>query len=739
MNPELLARLLPFYCVLDKDLVVRGAGPSLAKVTGGDPVGRPWSDVVAGGVDSFRRDSTELLVAQARASGLSLRGQVVELPDGWLVAWSPWLASSEQFARSGLMLDDFAVSDPLIDLLHLMDAYERAQREAAEPLERIRRFFEVSPDLMLLTDMDGRILQANQRVADVMGVPSDRLTTLSLADLADPSALPVLGTAWDRLRSGEPVLGLEVTLRRPGDGASVATEWNAAADPAQGIVYATARDLSDGGRRLAANILESAPNPMMVIDPGARVFYANREARQLLPAPAPEPVGRPVAEVLPGLPHLPSADPDDAPVGLPGLVEAADRQFQVTAAPIVIDDLTHTLVSLDDVSARRRLEQELTAARDAAVALAQTRSDLLANTSHEIRTPLTAILGLADILLDTDLDDEQREVVATARVAGDRLLSLVNDFLSFAKGEARPLELDRITFSPAQLVEECARIVAQQAQERGNDVAVTVLPSTPPAVVGDREKLRTVVLNVLGNAVKFTHGGRVDLTVAAADDLVVTVADTGIGIPADRQESLFQPFAQGDASTTRQYGGSGLGLAISRQLVSAMAGTLSVESEPGRGSTFTIRVPMPPQAGAPGGAHPPATAAELAGLRVLLVEDDRLNSTLIIRMLERLGADVTLAADGEQCLAAYREHGPVWDVVLMDCHMPVMDGFAATHRLRAEGATSAAGTPLPVVALTASAMDDDVTRCYAAGMDGFIAKPVRLTDFPEHLTRYLPG
>lgn len=738
MTPGLVDQLLPFHCVVDAALTITAAGPSLARIVGADPVGRTWPDLFAGTLQpgNLERHAGQLFVARAQATGISLRGQVIADPDGgWLLAWSPWLDSTEQFASSGLTLNDFAVHDPLVDLLHLMDAYDRARREAAEPLERIRRFFEVSPDLMFLVDMQGRILQANEKAAGVLGIPAPELRSLSLVDVVDPASLAAMESAWDELRRGTPVTGLEVVVRRRSDGVPITTEWGATPDPAHGLVYATARDLTGGARRLAAEILDGAPNPMIVTDPQARIFYANRKARQLFADGDEALTGTPIVDLVPGwVPPEPQSGPS------PGLLTIGERQFQATSTTIAIDDVPHSLVSLDDVSQHRELERELTAARDAAVALAQTKSELLANTSHEIRTPLTAILGLADILLDSPLDADQREVVVTARVAGDRLLSLVNDFLSFAKGEAEVLSLTDTVFSPLQLVEECSRIVAQQARDNGNEVTVTVQPSTPSAVQGDREKLRTAVLNILGNAVKFTHQGRVELTVSGAAGLTIGVADTGIGIPTDRVANLFQPFAQVDASTTRRYGGSGLGLAISRQLVAAMGGEITVTSTPGVGSTFTVVVPMPPVRAA--AAMPEASVMApdtLEGLQVLLVEDDTLNSTLVVRMLQRLGADVTWVADGQQAVDAYGRDGAMWDVVLMDCHMPVLDGFEATRRLRADGATDRTGDPLPIVALTASAFSDDEARCRAAGMDAFIAKPVRLADFPANLARYVPS
>lgn len=738
MTGELLDRLLPFHCVLADDLTVTAAGPSLAKVIGLDPVGRKWDALFEGSLDSrsLDRQAGQLLIARARGGDIRLRGQLVRQAEGWLLAWSPWLASGEQFASSGLVLDDFAVHDPLIDLLHLMDALERARREAAEPLERIRRFFEISPDLMFLADMQGRILQANEKAATVLGVPSDELTTMSLVDVVADSGAAQMAAAWDELRQGRSVTGVEVAVRRRPDDAEVATEWSATPDPPHGLVYATARDLTDGARRLATDILAGAPNPMIVTGPDRRVFYANREARRLFAPAGGDLAGAVLADLLaPADPTLLQRSGDGSDV-----LTVAGREFQATFATIVIDDRPHTLMSLDDVSRSRELERELTVARDAAVALAQTKSDLLANTSHEIRTPLTAILGLADILLDSTLDPDQREVVATARVAGERLLALVNDFLSFAKGEAQALSLDPTVFSPAQLVEECSRIVSQQAKDNGNEVTVTVDRSTPSAVRGDREKLRAAVLNILGNAVKFTHEGRVALTVSGGPELLVRVSDSGIGIPPDRLSTLFQPFAQVDASTTRRYGGSGLGLAISHQLVTAMGGTIAVDSHPDEGSTFSIRVPMPPADSTRPESVPAAgPSRELEGLSVLLVEDDSLNSTLVIRMLQRLGAVVTWVEDGEQAVDAYHRTGGAWDVVLMDCHMPVMDGFEATRRLRADNATDRSGQRLPIVALTASALKEDEERCLLAGMDRFIAKPVRLRDFPPNLRDYVPN
>jgi PAS domain S-box-containing protein len=404
-----------------------------------------------------------------------------------------------------------------------------------------------------------------------------------------------------------------------------------------------------------------------------------------------------------------------------------------------------------DVTARMLAEQDREAAREAAEAASRAKSEFLANTSHEIRTPLTAILGYTDMLLDRDATGAERMAhVEAIRRNGEHLLAVMNDILDLSKIEAGKMTLEQVACSPIVLVSEVADLMRPRAIAKGLSFDLDWRGALPERITTDPTRLRQILLNLVSNAVKFTERGgvRVAVSFEERDDrplLRIDVTDTGIGMTADQQTGLFQPFMQADPSTTRRFGGSGLGLLITRRLADLLGGEVCVESTIGRGSTFNVTVATGSLEGVrmidrPAGARPliaaVSTPTEPLACRVLLVEDGPDNQRLIATILRKAGAEVTVAGNGQAGCDLVREatiRGEPYDVVLMDMQMPVLDGYEATAQLRRGGYRR------PVIALTAHAMQGERERCLAAGCDDFVCKPITRAALVDTVRRYAKG
>lgn len=401
----------------------------------------------------------------------------------------------------------------------------------------------------------------------------------------------------------------------------------------------------------------------------------------------------------------------------------------------------HFVSQIEDVSERKRFEVELQLAKKAAESAAQAKSEFLAHVSHEVRTPMHGILGMTEVALQAKSPDEQTEAIRIIRSSAEALLTVIDDVLDFSKIEAGKLGLDPFDFRLRGNLTDALKPMVARCREKGLAFVIEVKPDVPDALHGDWNRLRQVLFNLVGNSLKFTRAGEVGVAVSASAaageriDLEVAVHDTGIGIPADRLERIFEPFAQFDGSTARHFGGTGLGLTISARLVEMMGGSLRAESTPNRGSTFRFTVPvlrgtakaasLETGAAAPSeSARAPAEPPRRGPLRILVADDNTVNRRIAAAMLQRQNHRVNLAEDGRQAVA--QSASQAFDLILMDVQMPDMDGIEALAAIRAR--EKATGGHVPIIALTAHAMKGDRERFLAAGMDGYLAKPFHSED-----------
>ena len=612
------------------------------------------------------------------------------------------------------------------------------------------------------------------RAADVLGRSLEML-------FPEPSRASSMAYI-EKTLSGELWDSVEIPIRRK-DGEVRTVLWNSAsiydregknviATIAQGQDI-TERKKAEDQVAFQASLLDQVKNAVIATDLTGRIIYWNRFSEALYQWRAEEVIGRSIAETIVPEGYASKIGEVIRDVLANGyresehMVQRRDgSMFPALYVYSLLKDgqgrnMGFVGVSID-LTERKKVEQDLLSAKERAESATKAKSEFLANMSHEIRTPMNAVIGLTDLLLRTGITAEQKDYIETIRSSGDSLLAVISDILDFSKIEGGMLDLEEEPFDLKQCLEESVNMVAEAAAKKELIVRFAIDPIVPKRIAGDAIRLRQILVNLLGNAVKFTDAGIVSVSVSldpsAASSvppsakssplqkILFAVKDTGIGIDGDRMGRLFQSFSQVDASTTRKYGGTGLGLAISKNLAELMGGRIWAESEPGRGSTFyfTISAEAAPDEAAPaarparregipaGGLAALETGRPKISLWILLVEDNAVNQKVAIRILERLGFRADIAANGRQALGALKNHP--YDLVLMDVQMPEMDGLEATRLIRSQP-----GRQPYIIAMTAHAMKGDREECLAAGMDDYVSKPVRIEELLAAIERSLPS
>ena len=640
-----------------------------------------------------------------------------------------------------------------------LDQEETTRREVAEELRRTSRYFELSRDLVCTAGFDGVLEQLNAAWTQTLGWSADELRSRPLVDFVHSDDREQTAAQIARLEQGGVVDF--VSRFATTDGGWRWIDWSAMSVVEEGLIYASARDVTHriaaeaalkGSERQTRQILETAQEAFISMDADGLITDWNPQAQISFGWSREEVLGRELAETV-----IPLEYRDAHRRGLERFLTTGEARVQgkrleltaihrdghefaieMTISPLVTDDGVSFNAFLRDISERQNAQAELALARDKALEASRMKSMFVANVSHEIRTPMNGVIGMAELLLDTSLDAGQREYAETISSSGEALLEIIDDILDFSKIEAGKLELDPTDFDPRDLIERACGMLVPRAHKKGVELVVAVDPAVPALVHGDGARLRQVIVNLVSNSIKFTGEGEVVLRASAApagDGAVlmrIEVSDTGIGIEPSALERLFNPFSQADGSTTRKYGGTGLGLSISRRLIELMGGTLGADSEPGRGSTFWVQLPL---GLVEGSRSLPAHEHELRGLRVLVVDDNAASRDVLRKRLAswRMDCDVADGAAGAmELLEAAARAGAPYAVALLDLDMPDADGRELAQTIRATPALRAMALMLLTSGRRPAVLGD-------AAVDAWLSKPVRQSRLYEEIRAVLAG
>ncbi|HCU69817.1 MAG TPA: hypothetical protein DGF30_11525 [Desulfomicrobium sp.] len=600
-------------------------------------------------------------------------------------------------------------------------------------VDRLIHLSHASPQAMIASPKDpgptGELLRAlglGESVVVPLRVGVDMVGALVLLGLMDTTGIEIIVRSLNRLSS------LLALIMRQAD--QYRDLELAVAKRTEEL--RAARDRLEEQHAFLSSLLSGLPNPVSVQDANGRILRCNPAYSSLVGRSEQELVGEP--EILFGSSFViepAPVEPAEQTTLECLLDDGCMRRMLATRAPLKTSrgDVAGYVSVLTDVSDLARARQEAEASNRA-------KSEFLANMSHEIRTPLNGILGMLQLLSRTHLDEDQKNSVFTAIRSSRRLTQLLNDILDLSRIEAGKLQLETAEFHFADLRDSVRDLFAISAKAKGLELSFEIDDAIPSHVVGDEGRLRQILFNLVGNAVKFTSKGSIRISARREDGasgmtVVFSVADTGVGIPRERQSDIFQPFTQVDGSSVRSHGGVGLGLAIVRRLVDMLGGRIAMKSAPGRGTTIEVAVPL-----MAGGSVRPvreeASVSPVSGRRILVAEDDRINQLALTRMLGKLGHIPTVADNGRAALDILQRES--FDLVLMDIQMPVMDGLEATHHIRARVHPDIPAD-IPVVALTGHAMAGDRERFLAEGMTAYLSKPVDMDALARVIAEVSPG
>jgi PAS domain S-box-containing protein len=624
---------------------------------------------------------------------------------------------------------------------------------------RLSDIFRAMAEGMVLQNAEGRIVECNQAALSILGLTRDQLMGVTSLDPAwrtvrpDGSSFPGQDhPVMETLRTGNACRGVEMGVHKP-DGSLVWIAINT--EPlfdGQGRVSNVIGTFADiSARRAMENALRESEERTRIFAEHAPAAVAmfDREMRYLVHSAKwlkdyrlenRDIIGRSHYEVFPEIGEAWKEIHRRCLAGATEINEAApfDRadgtrqwlSWRVQPWLNAAGAIGGIVMFTEDITRRKQLEESLAAARDEALTASKLKSEFLANVSHEIRTPMNGVLGMADLLMDTSLTADQRQMGRVIQASAQNLLTIIDDLLDFSKVEAGKFRLSSEEFNLAEQVDQAMALMVPRAVTGNISLQSDLPPDLPTRLTGDPGRIQQVLVNLLGNAVKFTEKGSVSVAVRPQPSVRpgryafrVEVRDSGIGITEEQKTRLFQPFMQADGSTTRRFGGTGLGLAISRQLIELMGGCIGCESEPGRGSTFWFELELAVPASTE--PIPPDSRPKeepLSSGRILVAEDQHANRLVMQLMLNKLGLAHTLVEDGQAVIEELSRGA--YSAVLMDCQMPRIDGYEATRLIRA-GAAGPENQAIPIVALTANAMSSDREKCFEAGMDEYLSKPVR--------------